>query len=223
MEIDTGRRNQKLRTRKALVDAANAFLARGQRPTLDAVAAAALVSRATAYRYFPSVDALLADAFFERVLVDEVSPAVADEPDPIRRALRAEEAVNDIVFANEVGVYVLTKLYAEQRLERGGRDETGRPSRRLTFIDEALAPVTDRLGPARTRRLRHALALAIGTEAVIALRDVCGLDPAEARDVTRWTVAALVRQALAEATEPAAAARRSPAEEPPSAAARSET
>jgi hypothetical protein len=46
--------------------------------------------------------------------------------------------------------------------------------------------------------LRNALALAIGTEAVLATRDVCGLGVADAREVTRWASEALVRQALLE-------------------------
>ena len=199
MDLERGRRNQKLRTRKALVDAANAFLARGDRPTLDAVAEAALVSRATAYRYFPSVDALLADAFFDQVLGEAVAAPAPETRDPVERVLQAETAVNDVMFANEVAVYVMTKLYAEYWLSGDESDRPLRPSRRLAFIDEAIAPFADRLGAAGTRRLRHALALALGTEAVIALTNVCGLSTDQARQVTRWAVAALVQQALAEA------------------------
>ena len=47
------RSNQKARTRQAIVRAAGALLARGDKPTLEEIAAEAQVSRATAYRYFP--------------------------------------------------------------------------------------------------------------------------------------------------------------------------
>ena len=57
-----GRWKQKKRTRKELLAAAGRLLKAGERPSLEEVADEALVSRATAYRYFPSIDALLIEA-----------------------------------------------------------------------------------------------------------------------------------------------------------------
>jgi AcrR family transcriptional regulator len=48
-----GRVNQKRRTRAAIVAAAIELVEQGQSPTVAEVADAALVSRATAYRFFP--------------------------------------------------------------------------------------------------------------------------------------------------------------------------
>src|SRR5690348_16919239 len=53
---------QKRRTRKAIVNAAAALLARGVTPTVNEVAAAADVSRRTVFLYFPAFDQLLLDA-----------------------------------------------------------------------------------------------------------------------------------------------------------------
>ena len=50
------RENQRARTRQAIVRAAGALFARGEKPSLDDIAAEARVSRATAYRYFPGLD-----------------------------------------------------------------------------------------------------------------------------------------------------------------------
>src|SRR5438045_3173451 len=52
------RANQKRRTRQALIDAAVALRNEGRDPGFAEVAERALVSRATAYRYFASVQAL---------------------------------------------------------------------------------------------------------------------------------------------------------------------
>src|SRR5256885_13847001 len=61
----TGRRQQKARTRTALVTAARELLARGETPTVEDAAAAAGISRTTAYRYFPNQRALLLAAYPE--------------------------------------------------------------------------------------------------------------------------------------------------------------
>jgi hypothetical protein len=49
----TSRENQRRRTRKDLLQAAARLMKEGRTPSLDEVAETALVSRATAYRYFP--------------------------------------------------------------------------------------------------------------------------------------------------------------------------
>ena len=67
----TARLAQKLRTRAALLDAARSLVADGIEPTIAEVADAAMVSRATAYRYFPTQEALLVE-----VPLDEAAPTV---------------------------------------------------------------------------------------------------------------------------------------------------
>ena len=57
-----GRINQKRRTRAAILAAAVKLLNEGKRPAVAEVADAALVSRATAYRYFPTQEYLLFEA-----------------------------------------------------------------------------------------------------------------------------------------------------------------
>ena len=55
---DTGRSNQKKRTRAAIVEAARELIGTGAEVTMPTVARAALVSEATAYRYFPDLPSL---------------------------------------------------------------------------------------------------------------------------------------------------------------------
>ena len=57
--LEGGRSNQKRRPMQALVDAATALANSGRTPTFQQVADEAKVSRATAYRYFPSQAALV--------------------------------------------------------------------------------------------------------------------------------------------------------------------
>ena len=67
---DAGRPNQRVRTRQDLLQAASRLMKLGRRPTLEEVAEEALVSRATAYRYFPSVESLLIEAPIEGAVPD---------------------------------------------------------------------------------------------------------------------------------------------------------
>src|SRR6266478_2256469 len=73
-----GRTQQKNRTRNALIAAARDFVAGGLTPTVEEAAAAASVSRTTAYRYFPNQRALLVAAHPE---TETTSLLPADPPD----------------------------------------------------------------------------------------------------------------------------------------------
>lgn len=196
--LEHGRTNQKRRTRQALLDAGTRLLAQGRSPSLAEVAEEALVSRTTAYRYFPSIEALLSEAFFEQEI--PTAEQLFGEPleGPVERVLRVEETLNEILFANEVSTRLVARNTIDAWLASAPDHRPVRPGRRLRLLDAALEPLAAELEPTRLRRLRDALALTIGTEAVLATRDVCGLDVDEARDVTRWASEALVRQALLE-------------------------
>lgn len=191
---DTGRVDQKRRTRRALVDAARELVDEGASPTLAEVAERALVSRTTAYRYFASAEALIEEVFFDRhfpTVDDVIDPATG----PRTRALAVEAAVNDTLLAHETAMRVIVRNALESALS-GEMGASTRSGRRRALIDAALAPLDDQLPPERLHVLQHALALAIGPEAIITMRDVCGLDPVQARTITRWATDAMIEQAL---------------------------
>jgi hypothetical protein len=85
-------------------------------------------------------------------------------------------------------------------LERGINGEPegalpARQNRRTPLIEAALEPVRQQFKPAALDTLRKALALIIGTEAMVVFKDVLQLDDAEARKVRRWAIRALVEAA----------------------------
>src|SRR4029079_18650338 len=90
----TGRPNQKSRTRKDLLQAATRLLKQGRNPTLDEVAEEAMVSRATAYRYFPSADALLLEASLDVAVPEPADLFDEDSPrDPQVRLQQVEASL----------------------------------------------------------------------------------------------------------------------------------
>jgi AcrR family transcriptional regulator len=199
------RANQKERTRAALVAAATELLRAGTPPTVAAAAAAAKVSRATAYRYFPTQEALLVEISALAPAVAPVEAALAALPpggDPQARLRHLLDAINPILFANETPMRTAVRGYLDTWLERrraGEENPAVREGRRKRWLDQALEPVRREMSERAWRRLRAALSLTLGSEALMVMKDVCRLEDEEAFEVLRWAAAALLRAGLDEA------------------------
>ena len=192
-----GRSNQRNRTRKDLLRAASRLLQAGRTPTLDEVAAEALVSRATAYRYFPGVEALLVEAALDVAMPEGEAFFAADESgDAADRLRRADAAVAAMVRRNEPALRAML-IHSLQQSLAGADGVPLRQNRRTPLIEAALAPVRGRIDGPSYRRLVRALALVIGTESMLAFKDVLRLDDAEADDVRAWMIRVLVDAACA--------------------------
>lgn len=190
------RANQKRRTRRALLQAAARLLKAGRKPTVAEVAEEALVSRATAYRYFPTADALLAEAPMEELVpAPEAVFEGADTADPVLRLDRAESALHEMVYANRNPLRILLARLLDQATLS---DVPRRQNRRGPLIEAALAPARGRFERASYERLSAALALVFGTESMVVFNDVIGLSPRKARAVKRWMIEVLTRAALDE-------------------------
>lgn len=194
-----GRANQRSRTRKDLLQAASRLMKEGAKPTLEAVAEEAMVSRATAYRYFSNVDALLLEAALD-VAAPAADELFRDAPadDPVARVLRVDEALHDMINGNEPQIRMMLARSLESVLA-GGEDEDlpRRQNRRTPLIEAALEPARLQFRPAALNTLIPALAMLVGTEGWIAGRDVLQLDDARSRKVKRWAIEALIEAAKA--------------------------
>lgn len=192
-----GRANQLRRTRKDLLQAAARLASQGRNPSLEEIAEEAMVSRATAYRHFPDVTALLVEAALdiETPQADEVFRDVPPE-DPVARLERVDTAFDEMIRDNEVALRVMLQ-HALERSVRPGDDVSlpVRQNRRTPLIEAALEPARREFRPAALKSLTPALALVIGTEAMLVLKDVLQLDEAESRRVRRWAIRALVNAA----------------------------
>jgi AcrR family transcriptional regulator len=200
-----GRINQKRRTRAAILAAAGVLLEQGQKPTVAEVADAALVSRATAYRYFPTQEYLLFEAALESTRSDIDRELDEDTPpeDPEARLEMLIHALQQRIVHKEAAFRTMLRLSLEKYPEDEGHSGGSSPSRlrgggRVRWIEKALTPVRGRLEEPEFRRLVAALSLCMGIEALVVLRDVCVLEASEAEDVLRWAARTLLRASLTE-------------------------
>lgn len=193
----TTRDNQRRRTRKDLLQAAARLMKEGRLPTLEDVAEAALVSRATVYRYFQNIESLLVEAPIEGAMPEAATFFRDDSTDdPIERMNQVDTAVADVIAANEPALRMLLMNSLQLRLKNGDQNVPARQNRRAPLIAAALRPAEDRFDPATFDLLNKALALAIGPESMVVFRDVLQVDEAEARKVRRWMISTLITATL---------------------------
>jgi AcrR family transcriptional regulator len=191
---DSGRRNQKARTRADLITAARELLAKGVTPTVEAAAAAGSISRATAYRYFPNRQALLVAAHPK---VEADSLLGPDPPrDPMDRLDAVVLGLAGIFFESEQTYRTMLRLSLETDLAVRG-ELVLRKGRRYMWIEDALDPIRANLPQSEFEQLVHAIAAAAGIEALVTLIDLGGLPRERAVQVTRWAARALLQSALA--------------------------
>jgi len=187
-----GRTQQKLRTRNALLAAARALVAEGRAPTVEDAAAAAEISRTTAYSYFKNQAELLAAAHPETVVT---SLLPADPPaDPEARLEAVVAELTRIILEREPQLRTMLRLSLEGR---SAPDQLVlRQGRAIGWLEEALAPLAGTLSKKALRRLALALRTAVGIEALVWLTDVAGLSREEAVKTMRWSARTLLRGAL---------------------------
>jgi AcrR family transcriptional regulator len=190
----TGRANQKLRTRNAILSAATELSRTGREVTMPEAARAALVSEATAYRYFPDLASLLQEAIAGQLpSAADLIEAVAGREDPAARVAAATEFLLRHVLSRQGVVRALIAA----TITRPGRPHA-RPGLRSGLIDHALAPLEGThgaAGPAALAQLKRDLAVVVSAEALFSLTDLYGLGPEEAIASIVHTATTLTRAA----------------------------
>ena len=163
-------------------------------PSISDVAEEAQVSRATAYRYYPTQSVLIQAAVDEalgpilkwestsddadervRELITFSYPRMDDYEAPLRAALR--------LALDQWAQQHAGKLKATEAMVRGHR---------IALLSSAVSPLRRKLGKARAERLTQALSLVFGTEAFVVLKDIWHLDRERAEEVALWTCRALI-------------------------------
>lgn len=185
-------------TFKLLLDTAMELIQKdGHIPSVAEVAVRSNVSRATAYRYFPSRSALITS-----VIDASLGPVRSLAPDDRGGRERVQELFKKTFprFKEfEPQLRAAAQLALEQwALERAGllEEEPYRRGHRIGILEHAIAPLKEDLTPAARERLHRALSVIYGIESYTILRDMWDLGDREMEKTVLWMADALIDAAV---------------------------
>jgi AcrR family transcriptional regulator len=191
----------KERTWRLLRQAARELLRTGGPLTVPAAAELAGVSRATAYRYFPTNDSVVLHATMS--LADDpltdtswAPPAAASPAELGARAADLVRATAAWAFDHQTELRTMLRLSLaperEDQQPRRGRTNRGR------WISALLEGLPPDVPPAARDRLAAALTPLFGSDAVVWTTDIAQLPRDQAIELLAWMAQALIAATLAD-------------------------
>jgi AcrR family transcriptional regulator len=189
------------RTLRLLREAARELLRTGKPLTVPAVAKLAGVSRATAYRYFPTNDAVVLHATMS--LSDDPLKDAEWAPHAATSSGELTDRAADLVRATAAWAFeheneLRTMLRLSLTPERANLRPRRGPTNRGRWIDALLEDLPPEVSPTARRRLAVALTPLFGSDAIVWTTDVAELSREEAVDVLAWMAQALIAATLAD-------------------------
>ncbi|EOV7883319.1 TPA: TetR/AcrR family transcriptional regulator [Yersinia enterocolitica] len=192
------------RTRRLLIDTAMSMYEQGAFPSITEVANAAQLSRATAYRYFPTQSALVS------AMVDEsLGPILAwqpTQPDARQRIAELLSFAYPRMLQHEgvlrAALHLSLQQWADNRSNPNNEEKLIRGNRKQ-LLKLAVEPLEGKLTPEALQRVIHAFSLIYGSEVFMVLKDIWHLDDAGIQDVTQWMGKAILLQAETDARQAA--------------------
>lgn len=189
-------------TFKLLLDTAMELIQQdGHIPSIAEVAVRSNVSRATAYRYFPSRSALITSVVDASLGPVRSSPLGTDAEDARDRVHAIFRQTFPRFQQFEPQLRAALQLALEQwALQRAGllEEEPYRRGHRVGILATALAPLKKDLTPAARERLHRALTVLYGIEAYTILKDMWGMGEKEIERTVLWMADALIAASAGE-------------------------
>jgi len=181
-------------THNRLLKAAIELAGGGRIPSIAELAAAAGVSRATAYRYFNSRSDLV-----KAIMTESLGPMRLFEPSAKDGDARIRELF-DGTFPRFKEFEPQMRAALQLSMEHAALARTGalteppyRRGFRREILRRAAAPLEEKLGTVAFKRLLLALSIIYGIEAYVVLKDIWDVDDATVESTARWMVDALLK------------------------------
>jgi AcrR family transcriptional regulator len=191
LSLETGRIEQKLKTREKLVAVANELLLKGEELSIEQVARKAGISKATAYRYFTGTAALKREASLQlkAQTSDDLFAGVSETDIQARLGLLIDYHFR-LFTENETEFRLfLSSVIADSVSNKSGYSRGGR---RIALIQEALRPLKASVDTGTFQQIVCALSVFFGIESVTILKDLCHLNNEALLQHWRWAVHRIV-------------------------------
>ncbi|MFS2221011.1 TetR/AcrR family transcriptional regulator [Pantoea sp. B65] len=190
------------RTRRLLIDTAMQLFDGGAFPSISEVAQSAQLSRATAYRYFPTQSALVT-----AIVSETLSPINHWQPSQQEAGARIDELLTFAfprMLQHEGTLRAALHLSLTQWAQSQSQDALPVKERlvrgnRKQLLQKVVEPLADELPPELMQRVLQALSLVYGSEIFLVLKDIWGCDNQQLQDVAKWIAKAIISQAREEA------------------------
>ena len=193
-------RGASARTRRLMMNTAIRLMQDGVTPSISDAAVAAEVSRATAYRYFPSQAALI-----QGVVEEALGPILIWDSEDTNMDTRLTDFFNfslPRIFEFEATFRAALQhsldirsrnveniKQVEHELKRGHRIE---------ILKKLIAPLKKDLSAKQSTKLVKALSLLFGIEAIIVLKDIGQLNSKDTQATIQWAARSISEKALDE-------------------------
>ena len=187
--LDSGRRNQKLKTRNLICAAAQEFLNEGRNFTLEDVANKAGLSRATVYRYYSSVEVLSTEAVLDLNVQSPENLVQSLEGLPLEDTiLGIQDYFNQFTIENEAVFRKFLSIAIRKDIPQSKRG-----ARRPKALQLAIQQRHSALTPGDAKNLIHVATVLMGMEAMIVTKDVCQLDDQDSLSTLRWGLEMMIK------------------------------
>lgn len=189
------------RTRRLLIETAMKLFDGGAFPSITEVAQEAQLSRATAYRYFPTQSALVS-----AIVAETLSPIKSWRPSREEVSERIEELLS-FAFPRmlehegtlRAALHLSLTQWAQSRSSDGPEREKLVRGNRKALLQHVVEPLNGELPPEIVDRVIKSLSLVYGSEIFLVMKDIWGCDNDQLQDIGKWIAKAIMRQAREDA------------------------
>ncbi|WP_136482556.1 TetR/AcrR family transcriptional regulator [Cognatitamlana onchidii] len=181
--LNTGRSKQKQLTRQNILRTTQKLLEQQTPLTLEEVAQAAGISRATIYRYFSNIDVLYSEASLD--LVTHSTASIFKDIEHLSvvdRILHIQSYFNKLALRNEMAFRTYLSIY----LKESETAKSTRGSRRTAALKLAIQPYRHQIPKKDYQKLITVATALMGIEPFVVGKDVCGLTSEETEKHLNW-------------------------------------
>ena len=169
----------------------------GAFPSITEVAQEAQLSRATAYRYFPTQSALVS-----AIVTETLSPIKSWRPSKQDASERIDELLG-FAFPRmlehegtlRAALHLSLTQWAQTRSNERPEKEKLIRGNRKALLQHVVEPLNQEMSPESVERVVQSLSLVYGSEIFLVMKDIWGCSNDQLQDIGKWIAKAIVRQA----------------------------